>query len=109
MKLGSHLTKEHKDKLRQAHLGKKLSEETKIKMGLYKVENENHNWKGDSVGYRALHEWVYKKLGRPNKCSYCDKIGNGHQMHWANISGKYKRITDDWVRLCVKCHSNFDK
>ncbi len=69
---------------------------------------DNGSWKGDSVGYRGLHIWVQLVLGKPDTCVLCKKKGTGHAMHWANISGEYKRLVSDWVRLCPKCHKEFD-
>ena len=74
------------------------------------VGKDNPSWKGDKVGYRALHRWLEKKLGKPHFCEECGNKKLSHrQYHWANISGKYKRNIDDWRRLCVKCHKKFDK
>lgn len=72
-------------------------------------DERSATWKGDQVGYRGLHLWVTKHLGKPNKCSHCGKISSGHGMHWANKSGKYLRILSDWIRLCVSCHKAHDK
>jgi hypothetical protein len=69
----------------------------------------NHKWQGDAVKYRPLHTWVERQLGKPEQCSFCGKKGNGHRMHWANISGKYLRVVSDWMRLCPSCHKNYDK
>jgi len=63
-----------------------------------------------STNYRALHCWVQSRLGKPNKCTKCSlEDTNTRRFHWANISHKYKRDLNDWVRLCVKCHAAFDK
>lgn len=72
---------------------------------------KNHyNWKGDNVGYFGLHEWVKKTMGQPKNCEHCPKTDlKGMKIHWANISGKYRRDVNDWVRLCVKCHWDFDR
>lgn len=59
-------------------------------------------------GYRAIHYWVVKNLGKPSKCSKCKKEFKGHKIHWANISRTYKRDLTDWIRLCSKCHGAFD-
>lgn len=68
------------------------------------------SWKGDSVGYTALHEWLYRWLGQPNTCENCGKSGlTGHQIHWANKDHEYRRNRTDWIRLCAKCHKNYDK
>ena len=72
---------------------------------------EKHpRYKGNEVGYRGLHYWVVYKLGKPDTCEDCGKSQlTAHQIHWANISGDYKRIVADWRRLCAKCHKAFDK
>ena len=68
------------------------------------IEGENHPlWKGDRVGYGALHAWVYRKLGRKNICDICGTI-EAKRYHWANVSGEYKREISDWVRKCARCH-----
>ena len=66
------------------------------------------NWKGDNAGYTAMHNWVYRQLGKPNICMHCFR-SDKHRYEWANISGKYLRDTTDWIRLCKKCHMSFDK
>ena len=92
--------------------GKSHSEETKKKMSEAKEGVKDHKsnaWKGDQVGYFGLHSWVKKKLGTPQICEDCGKSGlTSHQIHWANISGDYKRDLSDWTRLCASCHSKFD-
>lgn len=113
-------------KISSAHKGIKLSEEHKKKISLSKkgvsAGNKNYffgrvfkgesnwNWKGDDVGYRAMHRWVEKWKGKPDTCEKCGQSGlNGHKIHWANISHTYCRVLDDWIRLCVKCHKTYDK
>lgn len=67
------------------------------------------NWKGDNVGYTALHDWVRKVLGKPTTCEHCGKTGlTGMKIHWANKSGQYLRRKFDWIRLCVSCHRKHD-
>ena len=70
--------------------------------------NKAWNWKGDKVGYRSLHTWIIRKLGKANHCKSCglDKIPKGKKRYfdWANISQKYKRDITDWKQLCKKCH-----
>jgi len=68
----------------------------------------NPNWKGEKVGYHALHSWLYNHLGKPSKCEHC-KSTTAKKFEWANISGKYERDLKDWTRLCTKCHIAFDK
>lgn len=65
-------------------------------------------WKGDKAGYGAVHKWVARVKGRPQKCEECGKT-DATVYHWANLSGKYLRIVEDWKRLCVPCHRKHDK
>jgi hypothetical protein len=68
-----------------------------------------NGWKGDGVGYVGLHTWVKKQLGQPRECKFCNKVEfNNYKIHWANISGKYKRDLEDWIRLCASCHKIYD-
>lgn len=73
------------------------------------INEKNSSWKGDKVGYRCLHLWIERKLGKPN---FCEECRNGklkpRQYQWANKSHEYKRELSDWVRLCVKCHKQYD-
>ena len=72
--------------------------------------HKDHQWKGDDVGYKGLHDWIFKTFGRPTQCELCLKDGlKGRQIHWANLSGKYKRDRSDWKRMCAKCHTAYDK
>lgn len=68
---------------------------------------DNANWKGDNVGYHALHGWVNLRLGKPKLCSICGTT-KAKKYEWANISGKYQRTKKDWERLCVSCHRKKD-
>lgn len=75
-----------------------------------KVSGENNGmWKGDEVGYHALHTWLRREYGIPTICENC---GVTHQecgtLQWANKSGEYKRERSDWMFLCVKCHRKHD-
>ena len=73
-------------------------------------KGENHfNWKGDNVGYGALHDWIKKQKGIATHCELisCEGISTNYQ--WANISGLYLRELTDWMQLCISCHVKFDK
>jgi len=86
--------------------GRKMTAGEKISR---KIRGENNgSWKGNNVKYAALHHWIYKRLGQPNYCEMCKKTDR-LAYHWANKSGKYKRDINDWLRLCVSCHKEYDK
>jgi hypothetical protein len=77
--------------------------------GIIPQGEKNGCWKGEKVGYRGLHIWVAKSLGKPKRCSNCgDAKGSERRYHWANRSQKYKRVLTDWIRLCAVCHKAYD-
>lgn len=101
-------------------LGKhwKLSDETHKKMSKaqqgrrhpWQADELHHNWKGDDVGKVALHDWVKRRLGRPDTCEHCGRSGlSRNGIDWANKSHQYKREISDWIRLCRKCHKKYDR
>ena len=75
---------------------------------IIKTGEESPNWKGNNVGKNGLHDWVKKHLGKPQKCEHCGKTDK-KKYEWANKSQEYKRDLNDWIRLCTKCHSVYDK
>jgi hypothetical protein len=86
-----------------------VTEEVRAKLRVVQGGESNPNWKGDEASYTAKHHWVTRRLGRPHDCAHCHNRGLAHMSyHWANVSGKYKRRLDDWVRLCARCHAKFD-
>ncbi len=96
-------TQRAKGSIRTPEQRRKISEFNK---GKYTGE-ENNKWKGDKVGYHALHNWVARQLGKPSKCEHCSDT-TAKRYEWANISREYKRDISDWVRLCSSCHHTFD-
>lgn len=110
------LSLSHKKKLSESHKGQKpwntgikgihLSPQTEFKKG-ENIGIKNGQWKGDNVGYDALHDWVKRKLG---KAFYCSKNKNHKgKFEWSNKSYLYKRDLNDWESLCHKCHFARDK
>lgn len=108
-------TPEAIEKIREAgkrRLGMKFSNEHKRNISLSKLgrhrQEQSSQWKGDRVGYRALHYWIEKELGKPFKCDECgtDQVPEGKKrwFDWANVSGVYLRDINDWIRLCKPCH-----
>ena len=126
-------SEEHREKLRQAKLGKpgywkgKKRPEIKTWLSEFQFEKGYEPWckgkkcpqlsgenqssyKGENVSYRNLHRWVERNLGKPKICENCKDNSLRHrQYHWANKSRNYKRNLTDWVRLCVKCHKAYDR
>lgn len=86
--------------------------------GVY-TTNKNSSWKGNKVGYKALHDWISKNYGKVGKCEnpVCKypKMSTHNKIlffpkkfEWASISRKPKRDIKDWVQLCVSCHRRYD-
>lgn len=80
--------------------GIRLSPETEFKPG-----HTPTNWKGDEVGYFALHAWLRRAYGDPEACEQC---GVAELVQWANRTGLYLREREDWLHLCPKCHRRYD-
>jgi len=111
-RIGKHATEESRLKMSLASLGKHKSFEHRINISLSKLGNSNglfgsdhHRWKGDDVGYRALHYWVRRNLPQPELCQFCNEK---HSRHLANITGEYNRDLHNWLYLCASCHKWWD-
>lgn len=100
---GSRLSSDHKSAISKAHLSRAASTADERAVA-------RKAWKRNAPGYDSLHHWVIRQLGQPTTCSHCKQSDlSGADIHWANVSGEYKKEVDDWVRLCVTCHKTFDK
>lgn len=65
-----------------------------------------YNWKGDSVGYYALHDWLILHYGKAKKCEMC---GGTSRVQWAKLRNKlYERRRENFWNLCHKCHMEYD-
>lgn len=93
--------------VRCVKLGKSLSAEHRQNVSKALSGSRSSAWKGDNVGYGALHDWVRKQLGKAIYCSN-DKSHKSWRYEWANISGEYKRDVSDYRSLCVACHRKPD-
>lgn len=78
----------------------------KLHPELVKREEESHAWKGDKYGYQGIHAWIRRQKGKATTCTTCLDTKN---VQWANKSGEYKRDLNDWIELCGKCHSKYDR
>ena len=64
-------------------------------------------WKGDDASKVAIHQWMYRQHGKPEKCELCGTT-KAVVYDWANIDHKYKRKRKYWLRLCRGCHMKYD-
>ena len=78
---------------------------TSIKKGQRLSPQTEFKRKNKELGYHGLHDWVYKKLGRPLSCEQCGSIVG---LEWANKSFKYLENISDWISLCRFCHKKRD-
>lgn len=66
----------------------------------------NGSWKGDKVGYTALHNFVKR---HKEKSTHCDICHNDIKLELANKDGRYLRDLNNWLWLCRSCHRKHDK
>ena len=89
-----------------------LQQKTFFKKGhkplLNQWNEKNCQWKGNKVGYFALHTWISKRLGQKEKCEFCGITNKKRKLVWANLFHNYKRNLEDWVSLCHSCHRRCD-
>lgn len=112
--LGKKLTSETKQKMSLAHLGKKFTQEHKKNMGKARQGNKSSSWKGEMVGYAALHNWMRKNKPKLNSCEHCGsmdkKLELAYEDHQAGkqTPRKYKRDINLFHWLCHSCHTILD-
>jgi len=125
-------TKESIEKMKKIHkenpslgmLGKKHSEETKIKIGQSKKGNKyffgknhteeakqkireanlrekHHNWTGDDGTYHAKHLWFLRNWTKTGICQICYQK---RKTGFHNKDRRYSRNREDYIELCYKCH-----
>lgn len=78
--------------------------EGSFKKGVNK-DNKNVMWKGEDVGYYALHQYLYRNFGKPKCCKFC---GNTNKVQWASKNYRYTRKIEDYISLCYWCHRKYD-
>lgn len=74
-----------------------------------KIGPQARRWKGDAAGYVAKHLWLVKHFGKADRCENqkCT-FKFPRRYEWANLTGDYKRLRSDWIRLCPSCHRLYD-
>lgn len=86
----------------------KWTKKQKEKVSIKNKGNKHGMWKGDNAKYCAIHEFISKWKGKPKKCEMCGTT-KAKKYEWANIDHKYSRVLEDYIRMCTKCHLNFDR
>ena len=64
----------------------------------------NPNWSGSKVGYIALHNWIRRRIKKPELCNRCKKS----QPYDLANKGIYNRELKNWEWLCRRCHMLLD-
>ncbi len=105
---GKNHSVESKQKIKDARAKQIITPESREKAKLKMTGDQHFAWKGDEVGYFALHTWVQRHKGLPQDCEDCGATDSDRSYDWANISGEYRRDLDDFMRLCRSCHRKFD-
>ena len=90
--------------------GRIQSTETKRKIGKANTGKNNGMWKGNKIGFQALHGWIKTNHKNPDLCQICKKVP---PYDLANINPKYNpktytRNIKNWEWLCRKCHMEKD-
>lgn len=89
--------------------GHKVSQEQIDRFRQISTGENNYGWKGNNVGYRALHSYIRRHKGKPEICEHCKITYKEKKICWANKDHKYKRDLNNWISLCYKCHGKYDK
>lgn len=92
--------------LSKRYTGLKRNDEWKSNLSKSKMGEKHPLWKGDKAGYKSIHQWVVRMLGRADECAECNST---EYVEWANKSHKYMRDLTDWIKLCKKCHKKYDR
>ncbi len=110
------LMKENKGWIKKGNqnwLGKTHSKESKKKMSISqkarKIDHKNEKnpqWKGDNVGYSALHVWICSHKKKEGICIICNEY---KYTDWACIDHNYTRDLENYIELCHSCHKIYDK
>ena len=95
--------KNHKINKGREPWNKGLKKEYSINSG----EN-NPAWKGDKVGYHALHRYIEKRKNKPEECEICNKKRE-IELSFDHRLGNYTRNTEDYKYVCITCHRKFEK
>jgi hypothetical protein len=85
--------------------GKTQTEEFKKHLSDIRKSEQNPMWVGDKIKYGGLHNWIRRRKAKPKLCERCE---NNPPYDLANISGNYKRDTNDFIWLCRCCHMETD-
>jgi hypothetical protein len=61
-----------------------------------------------SNSYSAIHHWLRRKYGKPNFCEMCGSSEEKKYEYALKKGRVHKRDINNYMRLCCKCHINYD-
>jgi hypothetical protein len=86
----------------------KHNESTKRKIALSHIgktrDDKNGRWRGNEVGYNALHTYIKRRLPKTKLCQICLKV----PPQALACIGEYNRDLKNWAWYCHSCHLSFD-
>lgn len=81
--------------------GKTHTEKVKEKLRILHTNEKCALWKGSGAKISSIHEWVRRRIPKPELCVKC-QIKKA--VHLSNTGHTYKRKLKDWEWLCGSCH-----
>lgn len=75
---------------------------------LHKRGEQASHWVGDKVGKIGVHRWLRQEYGIPKPCEHCHRTDDGIVYDWACKNKLYRRVREDYMRLCRSCHRKYD-
>lgn len=74
------------------------------------TRGRNHPmWKGNKVGYKAIHNWLHTRFGSANRCENIRCSKKSKSFQWAKLRKKrYERKRRNYWMLCYSCHKKYD-
>lgn len=92
--------------LRRAHAEGRRANPKNLSAGLIGENGRHPQWKGDAVGYRAMHARIVQRRGkaRERDCTDCEKKA----CDWSQIHGTAGKDVMDYEPRCRRCHLKYD-
>lgn len=82
-----------------------LSNEQKRAISERQLGERHWNWKGDNVGYMAIHQYVASfKVGICKNCGVKGKTESALKKGF-----KHEKNPKNYIELCKKCHIAYDR
>ena len=88
--------------------GSYWTKESRIKFSEKMGDEKHPKWKGEKAGKGAKHAWIKRNKGEPKECEHCGSRSKKKTYDWANIDHKYRRVLEEYLRLCRSCHRKYD-